>query len=866
MAQKILEAASPAVAHTSPTAEARDHLTSSPAHIKRLPDESWGVWDWVSVRGAGFPVTLVLGLGFPVCVAAADALATAAAETESVKREAVEVLRRVQSSLGARHPPLEKALRRLKKGGVPELADAEGEVADALERFKAAVERQREAGEAYSQAYAEAAAQSSKLLREVAASAPFRQAVLWQNRGALHHVLNHLLRESHGGGVRRRNSEQMVATYLQRYCVKNDTIGFFGPVGWARLKGEGPRLSLRPGPSLVAMRRVYFEGWALDALVSSLGGDERLRPWLRPRRVPFIDFDERTSTLYVPSEPPRPIPQPLAGLLTACDGSRRAREIAAGLVGAGLVRAEAQVYELLRLLERRGLISWALELPWVVDAPREWHIEANLRSLIEGVGDDEARRPIEEGLRRLECAKRAAAEASGAEQLDEALGELEQTFKELTGAEAGRAAGQTYAGRGLVYEDCRRDLEVELGPELLAELGRPLGLLLESARWFTAEAARLYRERFWALYKEMAPRGGGVEAVVLWRRAQAAVYDKETRVGLSVVGEFQRRWAEVLRLPEGERRVAYGVDELEGRVREAFGGAEGCALGRYHSPDLMIAAESAEAVRRGEYEAVMGELHLGANTLGSRLFLGQHPSPEDLFRALDADMAGPRLIPLTPKHLLTSRTYPIFVTGRDYRLEMSADTPGLAGGRTVPIGALVIEEQEGRLVVRTRDGRLRFEIIEAFAEVLVRSLVNDFKPLPSGPRHAPRVTVGRLIVARETWRFAAGELAFASVADGAERFALARRWARAEGLPRQVFVRVPTEVKPFYVDFTSPTYVNLLAKMARGLAGHADAGAQGAWDVTMTEMLPGTEQAWLDDAQGRRYTSELRFVAVDLSR
>jgi len=30
----------------------------------------------------------------------------------------------------------------------------------------------------------------------------------------------------------------------------------------------------------------------------------------------------------------------------------------------------------------------------------------------------------------------------------------------------------------------------------------------------------------------------------------------------------------------------------------------------------------------------------------------------------------------------------------------------------------------------------------------------------------------------------------------------------------------------------------------------------------MTEMLPGTDELWLQDAAGRRYTSELRLVAI----
>jgi len=88
----------------------------------------------------------------------------------------------------------------------------------------------------------------------------------------------------------------MLAFYLQRYCVKNDTIGFFGPVGWARL-GEGEeRIAARPGPDVIASRDVFFEGWAIDALADRLAEDEAMRPWLAPLRSPFI---RRDGTAYV---------------------------------------------------------------------------------------------------------------------------------------------------------------------------------------------------------------------------------------------------------------------------------------------------------------------------------------------------------------------------------------------------------------------------------------------------------------------------------------------------------------------------------------------------------------------------------------
>jgi hypothetical protein len=35
--------------------------------------------------------------------------------------------------------------------------------------------------------------------------------------------------------------------------------------------------------------------------------------------------------------------------------------------------------------------------------------------------------------------------------------------------------------------------------------------------------------------------------------------------------------------------------------------------------------------------------------------------------------------------------------------------------------------------------------------------------------------------------------------------------------------------------------------------------------ITLSEMLPAQEDLWLLDAEGRRYTSELRMVVLDLS-
>jgi hypothetical protein len=134
-------------------------------------------------------------------------------------------------------------------------------------------------------------------------------------------------------------------------------------------------------------------------------------------------------------------------------------------------------------------------------------------------------------------------------------------------------------------------------------------------------------------------------------------------------------------------------------------------------------------------------------------------------------------------------------------------------------------------------------------------------------KHMPRVTIDRLVVNRETWRFSPAELEFAYEKQEAHRFLGARRWAKENDLPRFIFYKSPVEVKPCFLDLESPIYVNLFARVVRNTQQKSGEtkGSEKTDQIIVSEMLPTPDQAWLSDANGRRYTSELRLVVLDLS-
>ena len=830
-------------------------------HLIHVPGGEWNAWRCVGIRGAGFPASHVLRLASQQCAEAADELCNAEEELDQARLVALDALRTALDNAAdsTLRNPLLNAIQSLKKGKLPKWLP-EGPASEAVAAIGVARERFESALGKYRQSYDAAVAQASQVIHDVVQQNRFREAIIWQNRRAFHTGIEPLLRRTPDTGSRsskHRQHEEMVATYLQRYCLKNDTIGFFGPMGWGRFGSNGDALSVEPGAEILEVRNVRFEGWCIDALADMLSQDKRMRPWLSPRCVPFVHLDG--AMLHLAGGKALKIGEREAAILRACDGERTAKTLAAEMVQRGAAGGEAEIYRILEVLNGRGLITWTLEIPV------QLHPEQFLRRLLERIEDEEIRRPGIAALDQMDAGRREIIESAGQpERLDLAFAKLETSFTELTGAAATRNAGKTYAGRTVIYEDCRRDMNLEIGPEILRALGEPLSLLLTSARWFTYSAATIYRRLTRDIYTELSRKSGSriVDGVSFWERAQKFLSGSGPRPADPLIPILQKRWANILKIPAGARQVQYSSEELQPAVMAAFKAPRpGWRAACYHSPDLMIAAKSVEAINRGDYQLVMGELHVGGNTFKPTCFMSQHPAPEEFIAALDKDLPEPRLIPVTPKSWpnMTSRTQPMLISPKDYRFVISGDAHhNSPNSRVVPIGSVFIEDTNDGLVLRSRDGKICMDIVEACAEAFTGQIIQRFHILAS-ESHTPRVTIDRVTVARETWRFPPSELAFAFEKDETARFLAARRWARAHDLPRFVFIKVPVEVKPFYVDFDSPIYVDILAKSIRRTK---EKGAPDAL-VSVTEMHPRADETWLPDAEGNHYTSELRIVCVD---
>ncbi|MGD0067047.1 MAG: lantibiotic dehydratase, partial [Streptosporangiaceae bacterium] len=157
------------------------------AHRVPLAGTTWSVWRDVCVRSAGFPADMMLAICDEPLARSADLIG----------------------------------------------ADLSG--ADPAGRL------------AYDKEYGEAAGRLSRGIAGTYADPVFQEAVTWQNPGLGQFLRDH---DAGPGAARRskqRQRELVIANYLQRYCLKNDTIGFFGPVGWASAGSGAVGLVVVPG-------------------------------------------------------------------------------------------------------------------------------------------------------------------------------------------------------------------------------------------------------------------------------------------------------------------------------------------------------------------------------------------------------------------------------------------------------------------------------------------------------------------------------------------------------------------------------------------------------------------------------------------
>ena len=658
----------------------------------------------------------------------------------------------------------------------------------------------------------------------------FAQALVWQNPAVAENwFLAYRERLARGEDTlsRRSQREVLLATYLQRYTAKNDTIGFFGPVGWAELVAGG-QVSEGDRPVL-RHRSAHVEPRVVRAMLDQAALDPAQADDLVVRLIPTVSWNG--SDLAVPPGRTVPLPSVPAAVVRAVtewptSGLRRLVEEVA--VGEGLPEHDV-----------RAAIAWLLECGYAALGPAVPMDGNPERSFDNSTG------PLAILRQDLALLLNEAKSTHDPEAVALLMDRARTLVTNAAGADR-ITRTERRIGRTPIYIDEGIGSVAKVGVDLLSAVERPLRMALDSAAWLAHEVGATIEAEASRLFDDLAGRASGVRLDVLMAVLGPLLADP-TVVSSPIVADFQARWEMIVGAPREDDVVVDGND-VDRIARALFPVRPALWVGAaQHSPDLMLARSATG------HAWVLGELHVAVNTLENGVFYRQHPPAGwDLDSLSRADFPHGRVVTCfsSDDPQITPRTWPpLSSTSDDYRYwALARDAYPAPPGRPVTAASAAVVFRDGarRLVVDAPGWSA--PLLEVLGDLLSGVAVNLFRPFRP-TEHRGRVVIDGLVMHRASW-----QLDRATVL--AQTRGLPRELARdlrEAGVPQHAFIKSAEEPKPLYINLES----DLLMRMMMRVVNRASSGV-----VSVTEMMPGPTELWLDpDLTGPR-TSEFRFVAA----
>lgn len=639
-----------------------------------------------------------------------------------------------------------------------------------------------------------------------------------------------------------RQRDRTYLMYLQRVAAKNDTISAWGPTGWGRIERDGAAMTLDPVPGL-AGRDVYLEKWVVNAVAGGIGRDPEARAELTPRLHPFGRL-EGARFLRVDTGESIELDPEQAALAARVDGVHPAHALGApapleALLAKGVILWEQEQVVLVahRLEVIRGDVArWR-------DGPTRTRWLATVDALLDvqrsfaATADPEARKQLMS--RGADLARELGAQAK----------------------DTSRTA--LYRGASPLSEDCVRDVRATIGKDVVRVIEEDAAPWIDLWRDSYSHLAHQLAAKLKPLLDETPKVGGKTLLPSFIKHCAERGYPIQANGMLELatpaVDDIRRVFDEMLlgKDPNAEEWTLTAQDCHV--VREKLGVKP---IEEFTLPavDFMINARSVEAVNRGDFQVVVGELHAPIVTL-QHCFSWANPDPALFAQGLGESMGKDAKM----FHYGNVRVQATCHTSVDFhrsmpgRFSLASLERGLPEWPSVPASDIEVVAEDGDIVARGPDGNKLGSLVRDWFVVWIPFHPFVFYRAPN----MPRLKVGRCVVQRRTWLIERHELDEGRFeGTDAKLVVTVERLRAARGLPRWVFVRpVPTffsktltgkdkDHKPVCVDLESYMGIEVLASWARKYPL-----------LEVTEMLPDPDHLCWREKTGK-YTFELRALVV----
>ncbi|MDQ2867481.1 MAG: lantibiotic dehydratase family protein [Verrucomicrobiota bacterium] len=678
------------------------------------------------------------------------------------------------------------------------------------------------------------------------ASREFLPAYLVFGAENVREFLTDELASEHGSLPARNNAarkiEQSALLYLQRIAAKNDTFSRFGPSSWGRADNlaRGATLQIVPG---IARNEAFPERWTAHAFAGAVNADAEAFAYFIPRLNPngllmgdrFV-FADSGEAIDLSGED--------LALLKKCAGSASVATL-----------GEAAVRELVS----RNILLAALEV-----AALEPFALAQMRDDIASWKPCAAR---SRWLTQAEALLQLAADFAGEQEparRREILGLARGQFSTL-GAERKAEQRSLYSAINPIAEECFRQADFVLEQRVLDEVAIDAEPWIDFWRDSFAFVASRVAAGLRMIFEKAPTRNGALPLPAFLRACEMA---KLPLTGSGLVGLSVMAFQEIKAAFRQRMQPHAALDEYELTTADCHFVRDNFQYDKfdeftYPSGDLQLAASSADAIARGEYQWILSELHPPAALLHHAGYWSCPDQP-----TLDSALSS-----------IAGRSFHFGFFAADFTAHttvrafdaMPELTTFVAPQRANPTWKqFPPSHTEVYLDEKTNDVRLCHAVTREDLGSFARNWIIPlgFHPFQFGlSPQMPRLRCGRVIVQRRAWAIAATELAPGKYHGVSRELVVAvERLRAARNLPRYVYIR-PTEqslrrsgaegrdkdTKPIFIDLESYLFVEIFHRWLTK-----------AGELEVTEMLPAPDDLWWREADGRR-TFELRTLIVPRS-
>ncbi len=672
------------------------------------------------------------------------------------------------------------------------------------------------------------------------------------NVGGVRELLKELMTPGDGSALvppsrntRTRERERHLLLYLQRVCAKNDSFSEYGPTSWGQADNAVAGIEFSTAPDITA-RETFLERWTAHAIAAAINLDPEVFPELRPRLHPNVRCLDG-NVIFTDSGESMALDSAEQEMLERCDGITPVHALGAP--------------DVIHSLEERGVVRCAMEVPAM-----DPHAFLVLRDDVLAWRPGPVRERWLAFLQPLAALAERFASTSGTTERLSILDEARARLHDL-GIERKLGERSLYSASNPIGEECFRRSDFRIHPALLDEVAQEAAPWIDLWRDTYGFVASRVAAGLRGILEKIPSRHGAVPLPMFLHACETARLPL-TGPGLVVLAHlaFQEIKAAFRVVIEPHAELAeYELTAADCRfVRDNFEYPQFDGY-TYPSADLQLAAQSAEAVARGDYRWLLAELHPPV----ALLHHGAYWSCPDHARLRQAFV---RLIDGKPNlHFgffaadFTAHTAVRIFDALPQHSNFVAPQRSNPAWRTVPPAEaeVFVDAMSGDVGVRHIRSH---EFLGSFARAWLIPL--GFHPFQFGRSpHMPRLRCGRVIVQRRTWVVTHEELGvgdFTGISRGLvlaiERLRAAKEW------PRCIYAR-PTEqalrrsgVEGRDKD-TKPIFVDLESYLSLEMFHHA---LVKAGELEITEMLPAPEDLCWREAEGRR-TFELRTLVAPSS-